>query len=109
MRKPVGRKAAKPGVYAVTGVRSSLTDDVNGRQRRYALAMSIRTVCFLLCVVTPGPLRWAFFVGALVLPYVAVVIANGGRENGGPGPKPVDLPTRIELLPVRPENLPRES
>jgi hypothetical protein len=81
MRKPMGRKAAKPGVYAVTGVRSSLTEDVNGRQRRYALAMSIRTVCFLLCVVTPGPLRWAFFVGALVLPYVAVVIANGGRET----------------------------
>ena len=110
MRKPGGTsRSAKSTVYAVTGARSSLTDDVKGRQRRYALAMTIRTICFLLCVVTPSPIRWGFFVAALVLPYIAVVIANGGRENGGPGPIPMDLPHRIELLPVRQENLSRES
>lgn len=102
-------KATKPAVYTVTGARSSLTDDVKGRQRRYAVAMSIRTVCFLLCVITPGPLKWAFFVAALFLPYIAVVIANGGRENGGPAPEPVVLPTRLELMAARREDFSRES
>src|SRR5262245_53176672 len=73
----------KPAVYSVTGARSSLSDDVKSRQRRYAAAMSIRTLCFVLCVFTPSPLKWIFFTGALVLPYFAVVMANAGREGGG--------------------------
>jgi len=28
-------------------------------------------------------LRWTLIVGAVVLPYFAVVIANAGRERGG--------------------------
>ena len=39
--------------------------------------MGIRTVCFLSAVfVGPGWLRWVLVVGAVVLPYVAVVMAN---------------------------------
>ena len=102
-------KAAKPAVYSVTGARSSLSDDVRGRQRKYALAMGIRTLCFILCVVTPAPMRWVFFVGALILPYFAVVVANGGRENGRPAPDAVVLPSRIELTAQRQENFSRES
>ena len=30
-----------------------------------------------------GALRWTLIVGAVVLPYFAVVIANAGRERGG--------------------------
>ena len=30
-----------------------------------------------------GVLRWVLIVGAVVLPYFAVVIANAGRERGG--------------------------
>lgn len=68
-------------VYSVTSVRSSLTDDQAARNKRYMLSMSIRVVCFVLCIVTDGWLRWMFFVGALVLPWIAVVIANAGREQ----------------------------
>ena len=49
--------------------------------RRYAIAMGIRTLCFVLCVVTPSPWRWGFAIGAVVLPYFAVIIANAGRER----------------------------
>lgn len=46
--------------------------------------MGIRTVCVLLAVVLAGhvPVWGLLFpiIGAVVLPYVAVVFANGGRE-----------------------------
>ena len=67
-------------VYRITGARRSLDDDVRSRQRRYAISMGIRTVCFLLAVVTTGWLRWVMIAGAVALPYFAVVLANGGRE-----------------------------
>ena len=39
--------------------------------------MAIRTVCFVgAIVVGPGWLRWVLVVAALLLPYVAVVMAN---------------------------------
>jgi hypothetical protein len=64
-----------------------LSADIRYRQRRYAMTMSIRTVCFVLAIMTHGLLRWTFFAAALVLPYIAVVFANGGRE---PAPTPPD-------------------
>ncbi len=43
--------------------------------------MSIRMVCFVAALLTDGPIRWVLLVGSLVLPWVAVVLANAGREN----------------------------
>ncbi|QNO36314.1 DUF3099 domain-containing protein [Protaetiibacter sp. SSC-01] len=43
---------------------------------KYSLAMGIRVVCIVLCMVTPG---WWLLIpaaGAVFLPYFAVVIAN---------------------------------
>jgi Protein of unknown function (DUF3099) len=67
-------------VYQITGARRSVSADVDARTRRYLISMGIRTVCFVLAIIAGGWLRWVFIVGALVLPYVAVVIANAGRE-----------------------------
>ncbi len=51
--------------------------DVSGRQRRYLISMAIRTICFIGAVaVGPGILRWVLVVGAVLLPYVAVVMAS---------------------------------
>jgi hypothetical protein len=61
----------------ITTAGTSRADDIARRQRRYVISMSIRTVCFISAVlVGPGWLRWVLVVGALVLPYVAVVMAN---------------------------------
>lgn len=38
-------------------------------------------VCFGLALLTDGILRWVFLGGSLILPWVAVVIANAGLEN----------------------------
>lgn len=71
----------------ITSARTSHSDDVRGRQRRYLISMSIRTVCFVLAVVTDGPLRWAFVVCAVCLPYIAVVVANAGSAADPEGPE----------------------
>ena len=64
-------------VVRITTAGTSRADDIARRQRRYVVSMAIRTVCFISAVlVGPGWLRWVLVVGALVLPYVAVVMAN---------------------------------
>lgn len=73
--------APQPEVFAITGVTQGTTESQKHRQRRYLISMSIRTICWILAIVTNGWLRWVFFVGALLLPYFAVVIANAGRER----------------------------
>lgn len=85
----MNRRDAEEPVYSITGTRRGLSEDVSARTRRYALTMGIRTVCFLLAVLTTGWLRWTFMAGALLLPYFAVVIANGGREQAGQEPAEV--------------------
>ncbi|WP_328462594.1 DUF3099 domain-containing protein [Streptomyces sp. NBC_00448] len=77
-------KQGGPEIFQITGARTGLTDDVRGRQRRYIISMSIRTVSVILTVVLwniERPLAWATLIVGVLLPYVAVVFANGGREN----------------------------
>lgn len=38
--------------------------------------MAIRTACFVGAVIVEGWLRWVLVVGAFILPYIAVVMAN---------------------------------
>jgi len=81
-------------VYAVTGLPESLRDDQKGRMRRYLLSMGIRTACFVLAVVALGVLHWTvvgwvLVIAAVVLPYLAVVVANATKPRGGTHPGPV--------------------
>lgn len=69
-------------VYRITGARTPLSEDVDDRARRYLFSMSVRTACFVGAVLASGPLRWVLVAGAVVLPYLSVVFANGGREPG---------------------------
>jgi hypothetical protein len=44
--------------------------------------MGIRTLCFVGAVVVgDGWLRWVLIVGAFILPYVAVVMANSAAPR----------------------------
>ena|SRR3712207_4577870 len=61
----------------ITTAATSPQADIARRQRRYVFSMGLRTVCFVgAIVVGPGWLRWVLVAGALLLPYVAVVMAN---------------------------------
>lgn len=63
----------------MTSAAESRRDEQVHRIHRYLITMGIRTVCFLLAVVTDGWIRWVCAVLAVVLPYVAVVMANAVR------------------------------
>ena len=78
-------------VYTITSAAGSHSADMQQRAGRYLVSMIIRTLCVVLVIVIPGPLRWVFAVGAVVLPYVAVVLANAAgdrRERPLPPPPP---------------------
>ena len=70
--------------YLVTEARPGLSADIRYRERRYLIMMGIRTACFaaaiLMFVNHLGWLTAIPAVGALVIPYFAVIFANGGRE-----------------------------
>jgi hypothetical protein len=93
------RKRGGTEVFRITGARSGLSEDVRVRQRRYVISMSVRTVCFLLAIAL-WHVQIILAVIALVLggvlPYIAVVIANAGRENA------TDLPSAVVPPPARP-------
>ncbi len=72
-------------VFDITSAQKSLSTDQPGRQRRYFISMMVRTACFILTVILPSPFRWFALAGAVFLPYVAVVVANAGRETIVPG------------------------
>lgn len=80
---------------SVTSVPHAREDADRRSVRTYIVTMGIRTLCFALAVLVT-PYGWhtaAFAVGAIILPYIAVVIANAGRSMTTP---PVELPT-LEL------------
>jgi hypothetical protein len=91
---------------SITTARRTLKEDVDRRTSRYLLSMGIRTACLVLAVLVEGPLRWVFLAGAVVLPYVAVVMANGGREREEPPTTLID-PTAITAAPEPDDDAPR--
>ena len=69
-------------VVRITTANTSSADDIAGRQRRYLVAMGFRTVCFIAAIfVTITWARVLLIGGALLLPYVAVVMANAGATK----------------------------
>jgi Protein of unknown function (DUF3099) len=71
-------------VHLVTQARRSLSEDIRYRQNRYLIMMAIRTLCFAVAIIMfVNHLRWLALIpaiGAIFIPYVAVIFANGGRE-----------------------------
>lgn len=49
---------------------------------KYVTAMSIRVFCIVMCFFVQGWWLAIFAVGAIVLPYLAVVLANVGNGSG---------------------------
>src|SRR6266705_6437927 len=78
------RRVRRPGAHLVTEAQRSKSADISYRERRYLIMMAIRVVCFVIAVVVfaqgGGWLTAIPAVGAIVIPYFAVVFANGGRE-----------------------------
>ncbi|MFE8937891.1 DUF3099 domain-containing protein [Streptomyces sp. NPDC000963] len=86
-------------VFRITGARQGLAEDVRGRQRRYVISMTVRTLSVIAAAVLWNVERHVAVVAlalGILLPYVAVVIANAGRESAP------SLPSTFVPPPVRP-------
>lgn len=82
--------------------------------RRYLISMGIRTVCFILAVLSLALLHWTLIgwtlvIAAVLLPYVAVVMANAGRSQTSTalGPVTTSNPSTAQPPPDRPDEDPR--
>jgi hypothetical protein len=81
--KPIAR-TRHDRAHLVTEAQPPLSADIAARQRRYLIMMGIRIACFVatiaLFVAGAGWVAAIPAVGAIAIPYFAVVMANGGRE-----------------------------
>lgn len=68
---------------SATSLPPSPRDDESSRFRKYMVTMGIRMACLMLMVVIQpyGWYTWLFGAGAVALPYIAVVIANVGKDS----------------------------
>jgi hypothetical protein len=81
------RRATTPPVL-ITSAPVSRAQEFAGRRRQYTIVMSVRVICFILAVAIQVTwLRIFFIVGALVLPWVAVIAANQVHGRAPRGPK----------------------
>jgi hypothetical protein len=95
--------ARREQAYVVTEARQSRSAEIAQRERRYLTMMGIRIVCFAAAVAMfllhVG--WWSLIpaVGAITLPYFAVVVGNARRQTGvSSGFRPYEprLPARYE-------------
>jgi hypothetical protein len=77
---------------SITTLPVSPADDRRRRMIKYTVAMTVRVICVLFLFVAQGWWLLIALVGALVLPYVAVVLAN---NVGGGTPSDVVRPGAI--------------
>jgi hypothetical protein len=98
-------RSREPEAVRITSAAASRNDDIAARQKRYLFSMGIRTLCFVGAIIAASAgVHWLWpilIVAAVVLPYVAVVMANtattkddgvallddGGRRELGTGPQ----------------------
>ena len=68
----------------ITTAAANRADDIQARQKRYLLSMSLRTICFVGAIVASMAgidWLWPFLIaGAIILPYIAVVMANAAAN-----------------------------
>ncbi len=83
-------------IASVTSLPPSPTDDRRARMTKYLIAMGVRLVCIAMCFVVQGWWLLVFAIGAIVLPYFAVILANVGNETGATVVRPGSI------VPVRP-------
>ncbi|CAN01777.1 DUF3099 domain-containing protein [Clavibacter michiganensis] len=67
---------------SVTSLPRSPQEDRHARMVKYTIAMSIRMVCILSCLFLQGWWLAVAAIGAIVLPYFAVILANVGGNQG---------------------------
>jgi hypothetical protein len=74
------RFSGDTAVHSITDAATAHSEDMHRRMMKYALAMGIRMVCLILIFVVDGWFKLVMVAGAVFLPWIAVVIANGSDK-----------------------------
>ena len=93
--------AMKKQQQSVTSLPQSPTEERRQRMIRYTVAMSVRMLCFILVFLVPGWWMLVCAIGAIVLPYFAVIVANVGMAQVG---ATVERPGAVVRIEPRPED-----
>lgn len=67
-------------VHSITDAATAHSEEMRQRMIKYAVAMGIRMVCLILIFVVDGWFKVLPVIGAVFLPWIAVVIANGSDK-----------------------------
>jgi len=69
---------------SITTLPPSPDEERKGRIVRYLIAMCLRVVCIILCFFVQGWWLLLPIIGAVMLPYFAMIVANvgSGRQGG---------------------------
>ena len=67
-------------VHSITDAAAAHSEEMRQRMIKYAVAMGIRMVCLILIFVVDGWLKILPVIGAVFLPWFAVIIANGSDK-----------------------------
>lgn len=101
---------------SITSLPQSPEEEQRARMIKYTIAMSIRVVCLVLMLFVQGWWLALCVAGAIILPYIAVVLANVGSKYTGaevvrpgaivpmPRPRPQDEPSRPQEQSSRPDD-----
>ncbi len=79
-RGKLRQAAPAADVQSITNAAVPHSEEMHQRMVKYAVTMGIRMVCLAAIFVFDGWFRIIPIVGAVVLPWVAVMIANGGAD-----------------------------
>lgn len=96
-----------PSTPSATSLPRAPHDDANRRMTKYFIMMAVRVACFIAMVVI-APYGWhtaALAVGAIVLPYLAMIVANvgsGDAEAAAESPR-----TALTVAPEKPQQPPQ--
>jgi hypothetical protein len=73
-----GEYSGDTEVHSITDAAAAHSEEMRQRMIKYAVAMGIRMVCLVLVFVVDGWFKVLPVIGAVFLPWFAVIIANGG-------------------------------
>ena len=95
------RGRRRSAAYGITTADGSHLEDISRRQKQYAATMLFRIVAILVVVFVPGLSvleRVILGLAATVIPYIAVIRANGGpSQDADPTNLMVGAPRQPEL------------
>ena len=90
-------------MHSITDAAAAHSEDMRDRMIKYSLAMGIRMVCIVLIFVLDGWLKIVAVAGAVFLPWIAVVIANGSDKAEVHSESLLDYVPAAELDAAAPE------